>query len=252
VNRCLTEGRRRFHDRLAGIESGAECERLAPLLSALADGEARAEDMAALRPHLRTCLVCRARLRDYRAVPARVAAVAPPVAIGFSLLDSGRFLLDAAGGWLSGRSASLALRWHQAAELAAGHKVAAVVASTAALAGGGAVTVATVDGGDRPAAAQPSAGASVAPSAPSGNESAERRGAKASNGGGTRRAAPRGEPAHADRDPAAAARAAGESTVAAPSGEFTPDPAPAEPFTTKAERPARAAGSEPEGGEFAP
>jgi hypothetical protein len=66
------------------------------MLSALGDGEARAEDMAALRPHLRTCLVCRARLRDYRAVPTRVAAIAPPVAIGYSLLDSGRFLLDEA------------------------------------------------------------------------------------------------------------------------------------------------------------
>ena len=40
VNRCLAEGRRAFLERLAGIESGTECERLAPRLSALADGEA--------------------------------------------------------------------------------------------------------------------------------------------------------------------------------------------------------------------
>src|SRR3954465_3266044 len=33
VNRCLTEGRRAFLERVAGIESGAECERLAPLIS---------------------------------------------------------------------------------------------------------------------------------------------------------------------------------------------------------------------------
>jgi hypothetical protein len=66
VNRSLSEGRRRFHDRLAGIESGAECERRAPQLSALADGEADAADMTLLRPHLRSCLICRARLRDYR------------------------------------------------------------------------------------------------------------------------------------------------------------------------------------------
>ncbi|MEA2442513.1 MAG: hypothetical protein QOH76_3937, partial [Thermoleophilaceae bacterium] len=68
VNRCLTEGRRSFLRRVEGIEAGAECERLAPLLSALADGEATAKDMAALRPHLRTCLSCRAALRDAREV----------------------------------------------------------------------------------------------------------------------------------------------------------------------------------------
>ncbi|HEX8054311.1 MAG TPA: sigma-70 family RNA polymerase sigma factor, partial [Thermoleophilaceae bacterium] len=146
VNRCLSEGRRRFHDRLAGIESGAECERLAPHLSALADGEARAEDMAALRPHLRTCLVCRARLRDYRAVPARVAAVSPPVATAGSLLGPARELLHGSSGWISERSAALAARWHQATELALAHKGVAVVASAAVLGGGGAATVATVDG----------------------------------------------------------------------------------------------------------
>jgi hypothetical protein len=42
VNRCLTEGRRAFLKRVAGIESGAECERLEPLISKVADGEASA------------------------------------------------------------------------------------------------------------------------------------------------------------------------------------------------------------------
>ena len=70
VNRCITEGRRAFVERVAGIESGAECERLAPLLSKLADGEAGAEDLAALRPHLRGCLTCRATLREYRGAPS--------------------------------------------------------------------------------------------------------------------------------------------------------------------------------------
>ena len=77
VNRCLTEGRRSFLQRVEGIESGAECERLAPLLSAMADGEATRARHGALRPHLRTCLSCRAALRDAREVPARVAALAP-------------------------------------------------------------------------------------------------------------------------------------------------------------------------------
>src|SRR5215217_5927085 len=39
VNRCLTEGRQAFARRLAGIEGGAECERFAPFLSALGDGD---------------------------------------------------------------------------------------------------------------------------------------------------------------------------------------------------------------------
>src|ERR671923_291045 len=81
VNRCLTEGRQAFARRLAGIEGGVECERFAPLLSALADGEASAEQLAVLRPHMRTCLSCRAKLKEFRAVPARVAALVPPAAL---------------------------------------------------------------------------------------------------------------------------------------------------------------------------
>ena len=70
VNRSVTEGRRSFLRRVRGIESGAECERMAPLLSALADGEASARELTVLRPHLRGCLCCKATLRDFRAAPA--------------------------------------------------------------------------------------------------------------------------------------------------------------------------------------
>ena len=256
VNRCLSEGRRRFAERLAGIESGAECDRLAPQLSALADGEARPEDVALLRQHLRTCLVCRARLRDYRAAPARVAAMAPPVAVGYSLLDSARFLADAAFGWLSARPASLAVRWHQAAELAAAHKGAAVAASAAVLAGGGAATVATVGGGERPAVVRPAARDSILatpPSAPS-NENPDPLGTTASNGGTTSRATPSGEKTSEDRDRARTTPPTSQSAPPVPpAGEFTPDPAHSEPAATNAERPAGAAGSETDaGGEFAP
>jgi hypothetical protein len=66
--------------RLAGIQGGIECAKLAPRLSARADGEASAEDLALLRPHMKTCLSCRARLREFRAAPKRVAALVPPVA----------------------------------------------------------------------------------------------------------------------------------------------------------------------------
>ena len=68
VNRCLAEGRRAFEEALRGIESGAECERLAADLDAFAAGEATPERRAAVRPHLATCLACRARLRHHRAV----------------------------------------------------------------------------------------------------------------------------------------------------------------------------------------
>ena len=250
VNRCLSEGRRRFHDRLAGIETGAECERLAPQLSALADGEATAADMTLLRPHLRTCLMCRARLRDYRAVPEKVAALAPPVAVAYSLLDSARHVLDAASGWLSERSAGLAARWHQAAELAAAHKVAAAAASTAVLAGGGAVTVATVEG-DRSAAVRPAPGSSVAPSpAPSVDGSAS---TPASSGTATGGAAARSETAPAERNRAPTARQADEPSAPAQPGEFAPAPATAEPAAPEAKPPTRAASPGPEGGgEFAP
>ena len=139
VNRCLTEGRKAFLEQVAGIESGAECKRLAPLLSRLADGEASAEDMARLRPHLRTCLACRAALREYRGAPARVAALLP-LAAGPHLL--GRLLY---------RVQMIFLRAHDSvahgADVASAQKAAAVAAATAALAGGGVATVTSLEHG---------------------------------------------------------------------------------------------------------
>ena len=77
VNRCLAEGRQSFIERVRGIESGAECDRLATRLSAFADGEAPADDVLVVRRHLRGCLACKARLRDIQLVPAAVGALAP-------------------------------------------------------------------------------------------------------------------------------------------------------------------------------
>jgi RNA polymerase sigma factor (sigma-70 family) len=74
VNRCLVEGRRAFLRRIDGIEAGAECERLAPLIEALATGAAAADALQRLRPHLRTCLACRARLRRLRSEPDKARA----------------------------------------------------------------------------------------------------------------------------------------------------------------------------------
>jgi RNA polymerase sigma factor (sigma-70 family) len=138
VNRLLTEGRRAFLRRVSGIERGAECARYEPLLSALADGEASPEQLAILRPHMRTCLSCRARLREFRATPERVAALVPPAALLAS--DGGgplRSLVESVVGAAQHQSAALGERFHAAAELATSQKLAAVAASAAALAGGG-------------------------------------------------------------------------------------------------------------------
>jgi len=137
VNRLLTEGRRAFLRRVSGIECGAECARYEPLLSALADGEASAEDLAALRPHMRTCLSCRARLREFRAMPERVAGVLPPVALASDGGGPLRSLFESVVGAAQHKTAAMGDRLHAAAELATGQKVAAVAASAAALAGGG-------------------------------------------------------------------------------------------------------------------
>jgi RNA polymerase sigma factor (sigma-70 family) len=144
VNRCLTEGRQALAVRLAGIQGGIECAKLAPLLSALADGEASAEQMAKLRPHMRTCLACRATLREFREAPKRVAALAPPAVLLASDPGGGplRGVLESIAGAAQHKAAALGERAHAAAELAAGQKVAALAAAgAAALAGGGSAAV---------------------------------------------------------------------------------------------------------------
>src|SRR5215211_1845736 len=138
VNRLLTEGRRAFLRRVSGIQRGAECARYEPLLSALADGEASAEDLARLRPHMQTCLSCRAALREFRATPDRVASVVPAAAVaGAAGGGPLRNLLESLLGATQHKTAAMGERLHAAAELATGQKVAAMAASAAALAGGG-------------------------------------------------------------------------------------------------------------------
>ena len=77
VNRCVSEGRERFRRFLVRRDGGARCTELAPLLSAFADDEAGAADVATLREHLRTCAHCRSTLRAYRAAPRAAAALLP-------------------------------------------------------------------------------------------------------------------------------------------------------------------------------
>jgi RNA polymerase sigma factor (sigma-70 family) len=84
VNRAVTEGRRRFIDAFEGIESGAECERYAPIVEGLAAGSATAAQILAIRPHLRHCGVCRATVRDLRLSGLQRASLFSPM---FAVLE---------------------------------------------------------------------------------------------------------------------------------------------------------------------
>ncbi|MFA4928462.1 MAG: sigma-70 family RNA polymerase sigma factor [Patulibacter sp.] len=80
VNRNLTEGRARLRSELRGIAAGESCATAKPRIERLARGEASADDLIALRPHLRRCISCRARLR--RARGSHWVAV-PPMLLGW-------------------------------------------------------------------------------------------------------------------------------------------------------------------------
>jgi RNA polymerase sigma factor (sigma-70 family) len=69
VNRCITEGRRRFMKVFAAIESGEACEQYVSMIAALAGGTASSADVLQIRPHLRHCAACRATVRQLH-VPA--------------------------------------------------------------------------------------------------------------------------------------------------------------------------------------
>src|SRR3954454_19212655 len=80
VNRCITEGRRRFMKLYAELETGAECERLAPVVAALGAGTATPEALLELRPHLRNCTGCRATVRALHASRLRGLTAFAPIA----------------------------------------------------------------------------------------------------------------------------------------------------------------------------
>ena len=225
VNRSLTEGRRAFSDRVRDIEAGAECERLAPLLSLLADGEASADDAKVLRRHLRGCPACRMTLGAYRTAPARVAALAAPALVAVDpeaapAISSG---LAHATEWLQERATTLALKIQAGAEMASAQKVAAVTASTAAIAGGGVGAAATFE----------SLGESRTPAAKRvKNESSKQRVAtREVTGSAVRSQARKATALRATRRERASARAARErrtsAAEAAPSSAPSPDASPA-------------------------
>lgn len=147
VNRCLTEGRRNFLARYATIESGAECERWLPVISAMVDGEATPEQMMDLRPHLRNCPGCRATLATLQGSSAPLGAILPiPLAVGTGLLDDHMTNLiartyEAMFGGFHERAIHSFTKAQGVIEAASAGKLAAVTASAVAVVGGSYATV---------------------------------------------------------------------------------------------------------------
>ena len=147
VNRCLAEGRQSFLERYVGIESGDECNRLMPILSAIVDGEATQAQVLELRPHLRNCPGCRGRLKAMRdssepltaVLPLPLAAVA--VSSGEPVSNLVLRMYEAVAGGLHERAAYSVTKAQALVEASAAGKVAAVAASAAAVAGGGYASV---------------------------------------------------------------------------------------------------------------
>ncbi len=142
VNRCLAEGRKSFLERYAGIEAGAECERLAPILSAFVDGEADAAQTVELRTHLRQCLSCRAAVRGLHDASRPLAVVFPAAGVlvaGAGVEHTGSFFVrvyETVSLHLHERAANSFLRAQAVVDTVTAGKMAAVAASAAAVAGG--------------------------------------------------------------------------------------------------------------------
>jgi hypothetical protein len=111
----------------------------------MVDGEATAADLVDVRPHLRNCPGCRATVRELRRASVPLAAVFP--AAGLALADGP---VEQAGGLLGRlaewvltsaheRAVGSVMRAQAVLDTAKAGKMAAVAASAAALAGGGAV-----------------------------------------------------------------------------------------------------------------
>ena len=143
VNRCLAEGRKSFLERYAGIESGRECERLAPALSAFVDGEADGARALELRRHLRGCLACRAAVRGLHDASRPLTVVFPVtglvVASGGVEHANGLFVrvYETLTMHVHERTANSFLRAQAIVDTVTAGKMAAAAASAAALAGSG-------------------------------------------------------------------------------------------------------------------
>lgn len=137
VNRCMAEGRKRFLGVFADIESGDRCERWSEGLSLIADGEAGDEDLTEVRIHLRTCAICRARLREYRRVPGKALGLGLPLPV-LGAID----WLDSRGAEAFGRFKGMAASMSRALDSAGDRALS--FASTGGTRGAGTIAVAKV------------------------------------------------------------------------------------------------------------
>jgi RNA polymerase sigma factor (sigma-70 family) len=159
VNRCLAEGRKRFLNRYAGIESGAECERLTAALSAFVDGEADSRLVVEVRNHLRRCSACRATLRGLHETAEPLSIVLPAagvVAAADGAEHATSFFVrvyETVTMHLGERAANSILRAQAVIDTVTAGKMAAAAASAAAVAGGGIAAERVLHGpADRPGA----------------------------------------------------------------------------------------------------
>ncbi len=154
THRCLAEGRKRFVSHVTAIDQGHECERMRPLLSLMADGEASGSDRLAVRNHLRSCLACRAEMRQYRSAPSRLAALFP---VGVAIPADRGLLERVADGLgsvftsLQERALPYAASGSHGAELGLAKKAVAVTAAAATLVAGGTAATRLAGSHDRPA-----------------------------------------------------------------------------------------------------
>jgi RNA polymerase sigma factor (sigma-70 family) len=242
VNRSLTEGRRRFLERFGELASGKRCEEFQALLSTACDGEATDQQERTLRAHLDGCGSCRAALRSYRAAPRHVAELFPPgIAMGLTQQQGWWSRLS---DWLTvnggDRAGALAWKLQQGGEAIGAQKAAAVVASTAAIAGGAAVHERHVHppgGAHRSARVEQAGKVRAAAAVPVPGPSPV--------------AAPKSDPSPAPSGPAPVAEAApAEEFAPAPAG---PEAAPAaEAAQAEFAGPGGGAGHGGGGGEFGP
>jgi hypothetical protein len=147
VNRSLSEGRKRFFERFAQLESGLHCDRYRSLLSVASDGEAAPDEEHQLKTHLRACPGCRAALRDYRTIPTRVAALLPPATL-LPVVERESWwtrTCDSLAFWVADRGGAIGHKVQQLGDAVSAQKATAVVASTAALTGGAVVHERVVD-----------------------------------------------------------------------------------------------------------
>lgn len=147
VNRCLAEGRRSFLARYADIESGIECERWLPIISAIVDGEATSEQLVELRPHLRNCPGCRTALKALSDSSEPLAAVLP-VPLAVVATDAGQHVsglftrvYEILAGGLHDRAVTSYTKVQAVVEATAAGKAAAIAGAAAAVASGGYATV---------------------------------------------------------------------------------------------------------------